>query len=178
MLKAPLDLILVRKIGLPYHRELAAAAVVDGGEAEIVMNDDVMVESGLNQADIKVQARRELAEIERRRQIYLKGRSRIPLENRTLVVVDDGIATGTSIRAAIMALRHKAPERLVLAVPVAPATALAELRPLVDVIVCLSTPTPFGAVGEHYGDFHQLSDSEVVDCLAQLATGSSAERAH
>ncbi|MBO0764883.1 MAG: phosphoribosyltransferase, partial [Hyphomicrobiaceae bacterium] len=92
-LKAPLDVVLVRKIGVPYQRELAAAAVVDGGSAEIVVNEDVMAMTGLAPADIQRLAKRELVEIERRRQAYLKGRARIPLDGRTLILVDDGIAT-------------------------------------------------------------------------------------
>ena len=127
-LEAPLDIVLVRKIGVPYQRELAAAAVVDGGDAEIVTNDDVMALAGLARADIERLARRELAEIERRRQAYLQGRERVPLEGRTLILVDDGIATGASVRAALVALRRRRPRALVLAVPVAPADTIAALQ--------------------------------------------------
>lgn len=166
-LRAPLDVVLVRKIGLPYQRELAAAAVVDGGDAEIVANDDVMALAGLTRADIVKLARQELAEIERRRQAYLQGRERIPLEGRTLILVDDGIATGASMRAALVALRRRRPRALVLAVPVAPADTIAALRPEVDDVVCLRTPEPFVAIGLYYRDFHQLSDEDVVRALAQ-----------
>jgi putative phosphoribosyl transferase len=166
-LKVPLDVVLVRKIGVPYQRELAAAAVVDGGDAEIVTNDDVMALADLSRADVEHLARRELLEIERRRQLYLQGRERVPLDGRTLILVDDGIATGASVRAALVALRRRHPRALVLAVPVAPADTIAALRPEVDDMVCLSMPEPFVAIGLYYRDFHQLSDEDVVRTLTQ-----------
>jgi putative phosphoribosyl transferase len=166
-LGAPLDIVLVRKIGVPYQRELAAAAVVDGGDAEIVTNDDVMAQAGLTSADIARLAKREIAEIERRREAYLRGRERVPLDGRTLIVVDDGIATGASVRAALAALRRRNPRRLVLAVPVAPADTIAALRPQVDDVVCLTMPEPFLAIGLHYRDFRQLSDEDVMAALAE-----------
>jgi len=166
-LKAPLDLVLVRKIGVPQQPELAAAAVVDGGEPEIVINDDVVEAAAVTEAYIRKQADAELAEIERRRGLYLAGRPRVPLEGRTLVVVDDGIATGASIRAALKALRRKKPKMLVLAVPVASSETLAALEREVDAVVCLETPHPFYAIGMHYRDFHQVPDDEVVRLLAE-----------
>ena len=166
-LKAPLDLVLVRKIGVPFQRELAAAAIVDGGAAEIVTNDDVMAVCGLTRADVNRLAKRELAEIDRRRQVYLAGRDRVPLDGRTLIVVDDGIATGASVRAAVTGLRRRNPRALILAVPVSPADTIAALRTLVDDIVCLETPDPFMAIGLHYLDFRQLSDEDVVRALAE-----------
>jgi putative phosphoribosyl transferase len=176
-LEAPLDLVLVRKIGVPLQPELAAAAVVDGAAAEIIANDDVMAAAGLRHADIEHLARRELAEIERRRVIYLQGRARVPLEGRTLIVVDDGIATGASIRAALRALRRRRPAALILAVPVAPADIIAALRSEVDDIVCLKTPDPFYAIGMHYRDFAQLSDEAVVRTLARAKGGQVARGA-
>jgi putative phosphoribosyl transferase len=170
-LGAPLDIVLVRKIGVPYQRELAAAAVVDGGDAEIVTNADVMAMARLTRADIEQLARRELAEIERRRHAYLQGRERVPLDGRTLIVVDDGIATGATVRAALIALRRRHPRAVVLAVPVAPADTLAALRPEVDDLVCLAMPDPFVAIGLHYRDFHQLSDADVVRTLAEANAG-------
>jgi putative phosphoribosyl transferase len=167
-LKAPLDLVLVRKIGVPFEPELAAAAVVDGGEPEIVVNDDVISLAGLDCDYIDQEAKRELAEIERRRQAYLGDRPRVPLAGRTLIVVDDGIATGASVRAALKALRRRGPKALVLAVPVASAETVEALRAEVDQLVCLATPEPFLAIGIHYLDFRQLSDQEVVSCLATL----------
>jgi putative phosphoribosyl transferase len=167
---APLDLVLVRKIGVPFQPELAAAAVIDGADAQIVANDDVMAMVGLTRADIERAARRELAEIERRRRVYLQGRERLPLEGRTLVLVDDGIATGASVRAALTALRQRRPRALILAVPVAPADTIAALRPEVDEVICLKMPEPFMAIGLHYRDFHQLSDADVVRTLARART--------
>ena len=161
-LKAPLDLILVRKIGVPFQRELAVAAVVDGGEAEIVVNDEVMTLAGGTQNYIAEQTRIELDEIERRRRVYLEGRPRVPLEGRNLILVDDGIATGASIRAAIAALLRKSPKSLILAIPVAPRETIKLLRGKVDEIVCLKIPEPFNAIGLHYRDFHQVPDEEVV----------------
>ncbi len=167
VLKAPLDIVLVRKIGVPFQPELAAAAVVDGDSPEIVTNADVMALAGVTRDAIEAVAKRELEEIERRRKAYLKDRARVPLEGRTLILVDDGIATGASIRAAIRALRKKRPKMLMLAVPVAPADTVAVLRREVDEVVCLATPEPFFAIGICYIDFHQMSDEEVVELLAE-----------
>lgn len=161
-LGAPLDLVLVRKIGVPYQPELAAGAVVDGDQPEIVVNDDVMQLAGLTSEYIDERAKEELVEIERRRQVYLSGRPRVPLNGRTLIIVDDGIATGASIRAAIAALKRRNPLKLILAVPVAPADTIEKLRAEVDDVVCLQMPEPFYAIGMHYDDFHQVPDDEVV----------------
>ncbi|MCL4764613.1 MAG: phosphoribosyltransferase [Hyphomicrobiaceae bacterium] len=166
-LDAPLDLVLVRKIGVPYQPELAVAAIVDGSAPEIVVNDDVARLAGVDRSYIDEQAREELAEIERRRHAYLAGRPRVALEGRTLVLVDDGIATGASIRAALAALKRKAPRKLILAVPVAPAETVASFSEQVDEVVCLSTPEPFLAIGIHYRDFHQVPDDEVVRLMSE-----------
>jgi putative phosphoribosyl transferase len=164
-LGAPLDLVLVRKIGVPYQPELAAAAVVDGADAELVTNDEVVRLTGTSRDYLERAMKRELAEIERRRKAYLRDRPRVPLEGRTLILVDDGIATGASVRAALKALLRRKPKALILAVPVAPQDTIEELRGEVDDIVCLTMPHPFNAIGLHYRDFHQLSDSDVVDIL-------------
>lgn len=168
-LNAPLDLVLVRKIGVPYQPELAAAAVVDGAEPEIVVNDEVVRLAGISRDYIDSQAKEELVEIERRRHLYLEGRPRVPLENRTLILVDDGIATGASIRAAIAALRRKNPLRLILAIPVAPVDTVEILRLQVDEVVCLEMPEPFYAIGMHYEDFHQVPDEEVIQLMSEAA---------
>lgn len=170
-LEAPLDLVLVRKIGVPYQRELAAAAVVDGGAAEIVTNDDVMAEAGLSRANIEAMAKIELQEIERRRRIYLEGRERVPLEGRVLILVDDGIATGASVRAAIAALLRREPKRLIVAVPVAAQETVERLKRLVDEVVCLIMPDPLEAIGLHYRDFHQVPDREVVALMKGVGEG-------
>jgi len=164
-LKAPLDLLLVRKIGAPWQRELAVAAVVDGQPPDIVLDRETMAMTGVNQAYVDAEAKSELVEIERRRGVYLRGRAPIGVEGATAIVVDDGIATGTTVRAALKALRRRHPARLVLAVPVAPSDTLAELRSEVDDVVCLAEPFPFHAIGLHYVDFHQVSDDEVLAAL-------------
>lgn len=164
-LSAPLDVVLVRKIGAPMQPELAIGAVVDGDRPEIVTNPHVMRMVGASQSDIDAGARRQLAEIERRRVLYLGHRARVEVGGRTAIVVDDGIATGATTRAALHAVRRQAPARLVLAVPVAPADALADLAADADEIVCLDTPDPFGAVGAFYQDFRQVPDDEVVALL-------------
>lgn len=167
VLRAPLDLIFVRKIGVPGEPELAAAAVVDGGEPELVFNDAVVEREGISRREIQLQAARELEEIERRRGVYLAGRERVPLDGRTLILVDDGIATGASVRAALVLLRRKRPRRLLLAVPVAARDTIEALGHQVDEVVCLVVPGNFYAVGAHYRDFHQVSDAEVARALRQ-----------
>lgn len=166
-LQAPLDIVLVRKVGVPREPELAAAAVVDGDTPEVVTNDDVIEHARLSRADLKRGIEREVAEIERRRRAYMPDRARVPLRDRTLIVVDDGIATGASMRAALIALRRRGPKAIVLAVPVAPRETLDELAHEVDDVVCLATPEPFLAIGLHYKDFHQLGDAEVVEILSR-----------
>ncbi len=164
-LKAPLDLVLVRKIGAPAQPELAVGAVVDGAEPEIVVNSDIAHTLGLSDDKVQELARHEIAEIARRRKIYLGESAPLSPAGRTVIVVDDGIATGASIKAALKALRRAGPERIVLAVPVAPADTLKELEPYADTIVCPATPSPFAAVGAHYRDFPQTPDEEVVALL-------------
>lgn len=177
-LKAPVDLVLVRKIGVPHHREVAAAAVVDGGDAEIVFNRGVMRSARLDEDDIRDAAQGELAEIERRRSLYLGRRKREPLEGRTLIVVDDGIATGATMKAAVAALLRKNPRRIIVAVPVAAPEVIDALGALVDTVICPEAPEDFEAVGMHYHDFHQVTDAEVMTALdaaevlrAQAAAG-------
>ena len=176
ILKAPLDLVLVRKIGVPFQRELAAAAVVDGGEPEVVVNNEVVTGAGVPQDYITEQTRIELAEIERRRHVYLEGRPRVPLEGRNLILVDDGIATGASVRAAIAALLRKSPKSLIIAVPVAPRDTVALLRGKVDEVVCLEMPEPFYAIGLHYRDFHQVPDEEVIELMRAAAVHAECGR--
>jgi putative phosphoribosyl transferase len=166
-LRAPLDLVMVRKIGVPYQPELAAAAVVNGAHPEIVVNEEIAAIAGLSRKDIDSLADVQLQEIRRRRQLYLKDRAQVPVEGRTAIVVDDGIATGATTRAALKAVRRRRPAKLVLAVPVAPADTLDALRGDVDEIVCLATPAFFYAIGAHYIDFSQVSDEEVMRLLEE-----------
>jgi predicted phosphoribosyltransferase len=167
-LNAPLDLVLVRKIGVPFQPELAMGAVVDGGAPLIVRNESVIALAGIDEADFKTVCDRELAEIERRRQRYLGSRARVELAGRTAIVVDDGIATGATTRAALRATRRRNPKRLVLAVPVAPSESLAAMREEADEVVCLEDYTDFGAIGFYYSDFRQVSDEEVIEALGQF----------
>jgi len=169
-LHGALDLVLVRKIGVPWQPELAVAAVVDGQPPDIVVDDEVQRLTGVSRDEIDAQAVIELAEIARQRRLYLRDREPIALGGATAVVVDDGIATGTSIRAALKALRQRHAARLVLAVPVAPCDVVAALRLLVDELVCLAEPHPFRAVGLHYGDFGQVSDAQVLAALEEART--------
>jgi len=165
-LDAPLDLVLVRKIGAPHQQELAVAAVVDGDTPQLVRNEDVIRLLHVSEDYLEAEARRQLKEIERRRTAYLAGRTPEPIEGRTAIVVDDGIATGATTRAALRAVRARRPRRLVLAVPVAPPDTIAALASEVDQIVCLSQPEPFGAIGAFYDDFRQLEDEDVRSILA------------
>jgi len=164
-LGAPLDLLLVRKIGAPWQSELAVAAVVDGERPEIVIDEETSRATGASRAYIDQQAGIEWQEIERRRALYLHGRTPLPVQGATVIVVDDGIATGTTVRAALKALRRRGAARIVLAVPVAPHDTLMALRHEADRIVCLAEPEPFRAIGLHYDDFHQVSDAEVIAAL-------------
>jgi predicted phosphoribosyltransferase len=167
-LDAPLDLILVRKIGVPFEPELAMGAVVDGGASVIVRNEDVIRRAGIEEADFRAVCRAESAEIERRRARYLGGRERAKVAGCTAIVIDDGIATGATMRAALRATRMRNPQRLVLAVPVAPTESLPELQNEADDLVCLEDHEMFGAIGFYYRDFHQVSDEEVIAILGRF----------
>jgi putative phosphoribosyl transferase len=165
-LEAPLDLVLVRKIGAPGIPELAVAALVDaGGEIVRILDERITGEGALPPAYLDREAAHESDELLRRRAVYGHARPPLPLFKRTAIVVDDGIATGTTMRAALLATRRRHPARLILAVPVAPPDALQRLRPEVDEIVCLETHEEFFAIGQFYEDFHQMSDDEVVTLL-------------
>jgi predicted phosphoribosyltransferase len=175
-LGAPLDVVLVRKIGAPGHPELGLGAVVDGHDPQLVLNEDVVAMVRPSDAYIKVEENRQLEEIDRRRKLYRDDRPGLDLEGRTVIVVDDGIATGGTVKAVLKALSRTGAAYLVLAVPVAPRDTLDEMRADVDEVVCLAVPEPFYAVGDHYADFSQTSDREVVELLRaagppSIATG-------
>jgi len=170
-LHAPLDLILVRKIGAPGFPEVAMGAVVDGENAQTIVNDDIFRETGADAAGLGRARRRELAEIERRRAVYLGDRARVSPAGRVVVIVDDGLATGATAKAAVAAVKRQGAARTVLAVPVAPADAVEEMRGLADDVVVVQTPEQFWAIGQFYVDFHQLSDDETVALLKEAWAG-------
>jgi len=163
-LNAPLDLLLVRKIGVPGNPELAAGAVVEG--AEPVFNPQVLAGFGLTAERLAPVVAEKRAEIAARRTAWLSGRAPVPRKGKTLIVVDDGIATGATVRAALSGLAGAGAAAVVLAVPVAPADTLAELEPLCNRIVCLEMPAYFNAVGAHYQLFDQVRDEAVAQMLA------------
>lgn len=181
-LDARLDLLIVRKIGVPFQPELAMGAVADGPKPLVVRNEDVIRLAGISEADFALVRDREFTEIRRRRTRYLADRSHPDLKERVVIVIDDGVATGATMRAALRSVRAQEPSRLVLAVPVGPTDTLRELRAEVDEIVCLEDYQSFGAIGAYYDDFRQISDEEVADILtdfspeAPRATSSRAPR--
>ncbi len=174
-LDAPLDVVLVRKIGAPGQPELGIGAVVDGPEPQIVLNDEIVRLVDPDPGYVEAEEARQLDELDRRRNLYRGARPPLSIEGRTVIVVDDGIATGGTVRAVLQALRRAKPKRLVLAVPVAPPDLLAALSSEADEVVCLATPEPFFAVGAHYGDFRQTTDEEVIELLRRAAARAQAK---
>jgi predicted phosphoribosyltransferase len=168
ILDAPVDLILVRKIGVPYQPELAMGAVVDGPEPLVVRNEDIIRIAGVSETEFGRIRDRELAEIQRRRSRYLGNRPHPEFDGQVVIVIDDGVATGATTRAALRAVRARNPKRLILAVPVAPTDSLQELSDEADEIVCLEDYESFMAIGVYYSDFRQVSDEEVTEILARF----------
>jgi len=166
-LDAPLDIVLVRKIGVPWQPELALGAVTDGASHETFIDRNLATRLDVPESFIEEETVRQLEEIERRRKSYCGGRPALGVGGRTAIVVDDGVATGSTMRVALQAVRRRGPAQLVLAVPVAPPDTLAALREGADEAVCLETPAALGAIGFYYRDFHQMSDEEVTDLLAR-----------
>ena len=163
-LRAPLGVFIVRKLGVPGHRELAMGAIASGGIR--VMNDDVVDALRITESAIDEIAREELAELERREQIY-GALATPPIAGRNVVLVDDGLATGSTMRAAVRAVREQGPKQIVIAVPVAASDTCLQLAAEADQIVCLSTPEPFNAVGLWYRTFDQTTDDEVRELLRE-----------
>ncbi|TYB81982.1 phosphoribosyltransferase [Maritimibacter fusiformis] len=165
-LDAPLDLLMVRKIGAPGNPELAAGAVVNGPAHQVDFNPGVLRGLGLTPADFDAAVQEKLAEIAARRKLWLAGRAPVDVAGRSVIVVDDGIATGSTMRAALKGLAGKGAAEVILAIPVAPEDTLADLEALADHVLCLETPEHFYAVGAHYADFGQVADDTVT---AQMA---------
>lgn len=169
-LAAPLDLLLVRKIGVPWQPELALGAVSDGDQPQTFIDRALVAELSIPADYVEAETARQLAELERRRSAYCAGRPMLDIAGKTAIVVDDGIATGATMRVALEAARRRNPERLVLAAPVAAPDTIANLRPLADEVVCAEMPPGLGAIGFYYKDFHQVSDAEVSEILERAAT--------
>lgn len=163
-LNAPLDLVMVRKLGAPGHAEYAIGAIVDGEQPDVFIDHDAAAMVGADETYITRAIDHARKEIERRRELYGLDQP-LALHGGTVILVDDGIATGSSVKAALKAVRKAQPARIILAVPVAPPDTVSQLAPLCDEIICLNKPRPFYAVGAHYDDFGQTSDAEVVQYL-------------
>ena len=168
-LDAPLDILLVRKISAPIQPELAIGAVVDGAEPVVVRNPTAIESTATSEQEFQMLCTGALAEIERRRIAFCGDRVATDVAGRVVIIVDDGIATGATARAALRSLRARHPKRIVLAVPVAPTSAIEELRTEVDDVICLEDLGGWGAIGYFYDDFRQLTDEDVIDLLAQAA---------
>ena len=166
-LHASLDVFLVRKLGAPGYEELAMGAIASGGVR--VLNETVVRQLRVTEDEIAEVARRESAELARRERAFRDGRPPIQVKDRVCILVDDGLATGSTMRAAVTALKKLGPQRIIVAVPVASADTCTEFQALVDEVVCLYTPEPFMAVGRWYDDFTQTTDEEVRDCLERAA---------
>jgi predicted phosphoribosyltransferase len=171
-LHAPLDLVLVRKLSAPHDEELGLGALIDGANPQWVINEELLQQVNPPPGWLKAEIVRQLKELDRRRHLYCGNRPAPEVAERSVILVDDGVATGGTIRAALKGLRKAGPKRLLLAVPVGPRDVIEELRQQVDELICLAMPDPFFAVGLHYGDFEQLEDRDVVALLqASQATG-------
>jgi putative phosphoribosyl transferase len=168
-LNAPLDLILVRKIGLPGQQEVAAGAVVDGDPPVLVFNEDLLRRLGLTQEDLAGTIEKRIQQINERRVSYYAGRKPLSVEGKTAIIVDDGMATGATARAAVKGLRERGPKTIILAVPLATQEAYQRLKSEVDEIICPMLPEPFWSVGSHYRRFGQVSDEEVIEILKGFA---------
>jgi putative phosphoribosyl transferase len=165
-LEAPLDVLLVRKLGAPYQPELAIGAVVATDRTQVVLNEDIVARLRLTPADIDAETDRQLALLDKRRSLYRAARVPQPVEGRTVIMVDDGAATGATLRVALKGVAQQRPRRLIAAVPVASEFAVDLLKREADAVVTIRVPRVFGAVGAFYRDFSEVSDDEVVALLS------------
>ena len=173
-LNAPLDIFLVRKLGMPGHRELAMGAIASGGVR--VLNEDVVAGYGIPEAAINAITLEEQVELERRERAYREGRSPVDVRDRIVLLIDDGLATGSTMKAAVQAVRAHAPSRIVVAVPVGSPETCREFAYIADEIVCARSPEYFAAVGQWYRDFSQTTDDEVRDLLHRTSETVSKAR--
>jgi putative phosphoribosyl transferase len=165
-LKAPLDLVIVRKVGAPGNPELAVAAIVDGDPPDVVLNREIVEAYALDDGALRVLIAQERPELERRRAVYRGKDLPLAVAGKTVIVVDDGAATGTMMKVAIRALKRRSPRKIIVALPVAPTDTVDELAQEADLMICLSQPGRFRALSYYYGSFPQLSDGEVLDIMA------------
>jgi putative phosphoribosyl transferase len=166
-LGAPLDVFLVRKLGMPGHEEFAIGAIASGGV--LVLNEETLRDYGISRDQVEAVVEAEKRELERRERSYRGDRAFPSITGRRVILIDDGLATGSTMRAAVAALRQERPDRVMVAVPTAPPDTCSDMRAIVDEMICLITPEPFYAVGLWYEDFSQTSDEEVRDLLEQAA---------
>jgi putative phosphoribosyl transferase len=178
ILNAPLDVLIVRKVGAPGNPELAAAAIVAGESVDVVLNQEIVEAYDLTPADLSSLVSSERKELDRRVAAYDIGRGPVSIANKTVIVVDDGMATGTTAKAALRSLRRRGPARIVLAVPVAPADVVHELEAVADLVVCLRKHEHFRALGYHYLNFEQLSDQEVISARKEADASYEAANSH
>jgi len=167
VLSAPFDVFLVRKLGVPFHPELAMGAVAEGGIS--VLNPDVIAQLQIPKSDIDRVAAAEALELTRRAQVFRGSRALPPISGRAVVLIDDGLATGATMEAAVLAVRQHGPSGVVVAVPVAAKETAERMKTIADDVVCVATPEPFQAVGLWYDDFAQMTDEEVVGMLPRVS---------
>jgi putative phosphoribosyl transferase len=168
-LRAPLDVIIVRKVGAPGNPELAVAAIVDGNPPDVVVNREIVEAYGLDEDALAELVKRERPELDRRRELYRGRRRRLAVTGKTAIIVDDGAATGTTVKVAIRALKRRSPREVVVALPAAPPETVADLEREGVRVVCLAQPADFRALGVYYRDFTQVRDEEVTGTLSEIS---------
>ncbi len=164
-LNAPMDIFIAHKVGAPFNPELAIGALTSTGD--ILLDEDLIAELGFPQTQVNAEIAHERSEIARRLELFRKGRAPLDVAGKIVIIVDDGVATGSTMLAALHALRKLAPERLILAIPVGPPETVQRLARFCDQVVVLETPDPFWAVGRFYGDFQQTGDDQVIELLGR-----------